>query len=129
MARSSILIVEDNEGTRRLLVRAFRRMGWDALAVPTVAEAMRCFDPAPDALILDLNLPDGVGETILEKIQANRIPTKVIAVTTALTDPLRIRDVASFQPSLIIMKPFDWDVLVRYCTSELEPAGSGSHRA
>jgi hypothetical protein len=35
---------------------------------------------------------------------------------------MRVRRIAEFAPSLILMKPFDWDVLVRYCASQLEPS-------
>jgi DNA-binding response OmpR family regulator len=103
-----------------VMARAFAKKHWEAIAVATVRQALGCFSPPPECLILDLNLPDGDGESLLEKIRTEAIPMKVVAVTTALTDPLRITRVAEFRPSLFIMKPFDWDVLVRYCATELE---------
>jgi DNA-binding response OmpR family regulator len=120
MGRRTVLIVEDHDSTRIVLERAFGRRQWETRAVATVADALRFLDPPPGCLILDLNLPDTNGELLLETIQAERIPVKLIAVTTGVTDPIRLRRVAELRPALLIMKPIDWEILVRYCSKELE---------
>src|SRR5687767_618871 len=66
-----ILIVDDDEPTRDILRLIFRRLGWEATAVGTIAEGMALLDrdPPPDGLLLDLDLPDGRGETVLRKVR------------------------------------------------------------
>jgi CheY-like chemotaxis protein len=70
MGGHRVLVVEDHDSTRSLLERAFASRTWETLAVATVTEALRCLDAPPDCLILDLNLPDGHDETLLDRIQA-----------------------------------------------------------
>jgi DNA-binding response OmpR family regulator len=119
MDHHTVLIVEDHEATRTQLARAFARRRWEVCAVGTLREALGSLDPAPDCLVLDLNLTDGFGVTVLEKIHADQIPVKAVAVTTGVSDSFRFGKLAAYHPSLIIMKPFDWEILVRYCTTEV----------
>ena len=114
-----VLIVEDNADTRAFIARRFRTQGWAVTVAATVAEGLAALVPAPDCVILDLNLPDGPGEAVLRALRDGNLPVKVVAVVTGITDTLRLSRVAAYRPNLTIMKPFDWDVLLRYCESEL----------
>jgi DNA-binding response OmpR family regulator len=112
-----VLVVEDHEATRAALAGMFSRRGWDTRSTGTVAEALDCLSPIPDCVILDLNLPDGPGEAVLHTIQERELPVRIVAVVTATSEPFRLRSVASYRPDLTILKPFDWEILLRFCES------------
>src|SRR5690349_6101384 len=117
--RYRVVIIEDHAPTRTRLARMFENRGWEACTAETVGGALSCLDPAPACLVLDLNLPDGQGETVLHAVRENNVPVKIIAVVTAESDAVRLAHVATLRPNLLIMKPFDWDILMRYCESEI----------
>jgi len=73
-----VLIVEDHDGMRMALGGLFRKVGWEVVAVATVAEGLTALDrPSPDCAIVDLQLPDGGGEAIVRKVRAAHLPTCV----------------------------------------------------
>jgi DNA-binding response OmpR family regulator len=117
--RYRVVVVDDHAPTRMLLAKKFERRGWETRAADTIAEALKCLDPVPDCLVLDLNLADGHGETVLRTIRENNIAVKIVAVVTGASDALRLSEVVQFRPNLLIMKPFDWDILLRYCEKEI----------
>ena len=119
MERHRILIVEDHAPTRRAVASLFLRRGWDVRSAATVAEARAALAPPPDCLILDLMLPDGGGEDILRTVREGALPTRVVAVTTGSSDSVRLAEVARLRPELMIQKPIDWEILWRYCQSEM----------
>ena len=66
--------------------------------------------------ILDLNLPDGLGTVILERIRSDRRPIQV-AVATGTGDGVLLSDAASYRPDLLLRKPYDVNVLIEWLDS------------
>jgi PAS domain S-box-containing protein len=71
----SVLVVDDQEEARELLVQALGDYGAKATAVSSGVEALAYLsDPPggkrPDALILDIAMPDEDGYTVLKKVRA-----------------------------------------------------------
>jgi CheY-like chemotaxis protein len=71
----SVLVVDDQEEARELLVQALGEYGAQATAVSSGVEVMAYLsDPPggkrPDALILDIAMPDEDGYTVLKKVRA-----------------------------------------------------------
>jgi CheY-like chemotaxis protein len=71
----SVLVVDDQEEARELLVQALGEYGAQATAASSGAEALALLsDPMsgkrPDALILDIAMPDEDGYTVLKKVRA-----------------------------------------------------------
>ncbi|HJX27034.1 MAG TPA: response regulator, partial [Thermoanaerobaculia bacterium] len=61
-----VLIVEDEEDTRELLVASLRQCGADVTATASVAEALACLDRAlPDVLVSDLAMPEEDGYSLI----------------------------------------------------------------
>ena len=114
-----VLIVEDHASTRRVLRSFFVRRGWQVKVAGTLAEGMASLKPPPDCLVLDLMLPDGPGEEILRKVRAEGIRIGVVVVTTGLSDPARLGEVAKLGPVILIQKPIDLEVVGRLCDSEV----------
>jgi len=71
----SVLVVDDQEEARELLVQALGEYGAQVTAASSGAEALALLsDPLsgkrPDALILDIAMPDEDGYTVLNKVRA-----------------------------------------------------------
>jgi len=113
--RCSILIVDDDALVSGALSRILNRRGHPTVAVGTVANGLAELDGQGFA-ILDLNLPDGLGTAILEQIRADRRPIRV-AVATGTTDAALIADAERLRPDLILRKPYDMNVLIKWLDS------------
>jgi len=73
----AILVVEDDEGLRRLILKALAKAGYDAQGVPTGAEALERVAADPQlVLLLDQKLPDMEGSDIVVTLRERgfRIP-------------------------------------------------------
>ena len=78
-----ILVVEDDDSLRRVMLAQLRRRGYENLEAATVAQALDLLKDAPiDLVISDLNLPDGSGIQLLKKIRVE-YPESMVAIVTA----------------------------------------------
>jgi CheY-like chemotaxis protein len=94
---SRILVVEDDEKSRRLLTDVLRWHGYDVAAVETgelgLAEAGA---RPPDAALLDISLPGISGFELLAALRANGLPPfPAVAVTASVMDEDRRRMLAA----------------------------------
>ncbi len=81
----NILIVDDSEAIRTRLVKLLGEVAGVRVVgqAETVAQAIASLRQLkPQALILDLRLPDGNGLEVLRWVQEERIPTAVIVLTS-----------------------------------------------
>ncbi len=83
--RRRVLLVEDDEDLSRVLVAVFERHGIDAVRASTRQAAIALSeDLLPDALVLDLYLPDGDGFSVVEALRQNgRLATVPLIVYSA----------------------------------------------
>ncbi|MGY1744096.1 response regulator [Blastococcus sp. SYSU D00695] len=71
MTEQSVLVVEDTDEIRELVVTVLSRAGMDVRAVATGAEALaEVRRRAPDVVVLDLGLPDADGTEVCRQIRA-----------------------------------------------------------
>ena len=114
-----LLLVEDHTETRHILRRILALCGWEVLEAPTVAEGLAQLDPPPDCLVLDLELPDGSGEVLLQKVREDRLPTRVV-INTGMNDPAWLDAVSALNPDAVLLKPIDsWGL--RTICEEMRP--------
>jgi DNA-binding response OmpR family regulator len=110
--RVHVLVVEDDERLRMLLVRHLRRNGFrvDEAVSDEKAEAQLAGGLRPALVLLDLNLPGETGWALLrsETLAAAGRPPVVITTATAVS-PKRLRElsVAGYLP-----KPFSLETLL-----------------
>jgi DNA-binding NtrC family response regulator len=79
---SKILIVDDEPSIRFALGQALNAWGHLSVQAETVSSALRVFDEeSPDAVLLDIDLPDGSGLDVLQRIREERTDTVVIMIT------------------------------------------------
>jgi DNA-binding response OmpR family regulator len=82
-----VLVVEDDKVVRLALARILRLEGFAVLSAASLAEAYALLD-GQDAVLLDLNLPDGLGTEVLARIKAHHPRTRVAVLTGAEFDVL-----------------------------------------
>ncbi len=80
--RSTILVVDDFESVRRFLCAALAEGGYATLEAADGAAAIQCVrDQRPDAVLLDIRLPDLSGMDVLVRLRALAPDLPVIMVT------------------------------------------------
>jgi CheY-like chemotaxis protein len=119
-----ILIVEDNDDQRELLVRILNHFGYDVIEADSGTAAISQASGAhPDIILLDVYLPEMTGDEIIARLKANPatrgIP--VIFTTAFLVQVLKNR--APFAGAAeILQKPFSLitlrKILDRYLSTD-----------
>jgi two-component system KDP operon response regulator KdpE len=109
-----MLLVEDDLATRTRLRRIFALCGWEVVEAATVAEGLARLATPPDCLLLDLELPDGDGESILRRVRTDGLPVRVV-VNTGTDDPDRLGAVSAMGPDALLKKPLDSNGLRTIC--------------
>ncbi|MBI4613237.1 MAG: PAS domain S-box protein [Planctomycetes bacterium] len=119
-AGETILIAEDEEPVRRLLVRAISARGYRVLAAATAREAIEiAAGPDPiDLLLTDVVLPDIAGPELARRLREMRPGLRVLLATGYAGDWLR--DVGAASPWPVLSKPFSLQELARKIREVLE---------
>ena len=105
----SVLLVEDDRELRATLRAALEVEGWRVLPAASLADARALLehalrDAAPDAVLLDLGLPDGDGETLLATLRRERgTPVLVISARDGEGGKIRLLDAGADD---YLVKPF-----------------------
>ena len=74
-----ILIVEDDIDIRGLLARGLEAEGFEVGTAACVDEALKAaHDPAPGAVLLDINLPDGSGHDVCRSLREGGFPGAIL---------------------------------------------------
>ena len=87
----TLLIVEDDAPLREVLVRSLRAEGFAARAVASARELLeQALADRPDALVIDIGLPDADGRDLCQALRARGVGAPVLFLTArdALTDRL-----------------------------------------
>ena len=109
--KQNILVVEDNENTRRLLETILRSSGYEVTLAPDAEEGLRILqsDDAVDLVLLDLFLPGADGVQFLRhraEMEPERQPPVIVVSATEDMDTLRpqLRELGA---KMALRKPFD----------------------
>jgi DNA-binding response OmpR family regulator len=85
MTGKQILLVEDNEKIMTGNIRMFKRKGYETAVALTLAEARASIDEhRPDAIILDIMLPDGSGLDFMQELRVGKDADIPILLLTGL---------------------------------------------
>ena len=107
----SIVIVEDADALRQVVVLNLRRRGHQVREAATANEAIRELRrERPDLLLLDICLPDRSGWDVLRELREQGIEVPTIVVSAVRVTPSRL---AEFRPLAYLPKPFPLDALLR----------------
>ncbi len=110
-----VLVVEDHEAARYVVVRLLSAAGYEAVGVGNGSEALK-HAPQADVILLDDHLPDMLGYEVCERLKSDvetaNIP--VIFNTSTATDPLSIqRGQQVGGAAYLFSKPLDSDTLIK----------------
>ena len=114
MPCNRLLLVEDDAALQQALERYLTRCGYAVEVAGSLAEARACIATrAPQAIVLDLELPDGFGGTLATEAPE---PVIVISVCHPQDDRLGRSAVAAF-----LRKPFRFPALRQAVAAALHP--------
>ena len=107
-----ILIVEDDIDIRGLLARGLEAEGFEVGTAACVDEAWKAAqDPAPGAVLRDINLPDGSGHDVCRSLREGGFPGAILFLSAR--DEIRDRaEGLALGADDYIIKPFVFDELV-----------------
>jgi CheY-like chemotaxis protein len=108
----TVLIVDDEQLVRDLLVQFLGLRGYRALGVKDGTQALSMVDQAPpDLILLDLMLPGMSGVEVLRRLRDKHFTGAVIIVTGSYDEEL-LQDAWSLRPQEVISKPIDLEKLL-----------------
>jgi two-component system response regulator MprA len=118
-----VLIAEDDDELRELVVRGLREEGFDVAASATAVGLQGLVDRRPpDALILDIGLPDADGRDLCQALRARGVNAPVLFLTARDALPDRLSGFAAGGDDYLI-KPFSFDELVARLRAQLRRPG------
>ena len=121
-SRPRLLLLEDDRATYTALRGILTLRGWDVVLATTVAEAREALTAEPlDAAVLDLMLPDGTADELVELLRA-RCPDLPIAIITGVSDPDRLGSIHLDGPTVLLRKPISLPDLLKAIAAPVRSA-------
>jgi DNA-binding response OmpR family regulator len=113
--RPRVLVVEDDGSVARMLHIALGAAGFDSMEARTGGEALDIVGrEAPDAVILDLVLPDGLGASVLERLREAPPDTAPVHLVMSALERNEATGLFGELGEDFFQKPFDpWDLVKR----------------
>jgi DNA-binding response OmpR family regulator len=112
---ATVLVIDDDPCIRGALKRAFSQAGHACLAAGAAGEGMEYARSArPDAIVLDIDLPDGDGRDVVAALKndpaTSHVPVLVISGNVDEYRRLAALDAGAHD---VMEKPFEWPLLAR----------------
>ena len=111
MAADKVLIVDDEDGIRRVLSLSLSEVGYEVLTAPGGREGLGLVrDHNPPIVLADIKMPGMDGIELLRKIKEERPDTEVIMMTGHADLDLAVKSL-QFGAADFITKPVDFDAI------------------
>ena len=108
----TVLVVDDDQLVRDLLVQFLSLRGYRALGVNDGTQALTFVEQTPpDLILLDLMLPGMSGVEVLRRLRDKNFNGAIIIVTGSYDEEL-LEDAWSLRPQEVISKPIDLEKLL-----------------
>ena len=119
-----ILVVDDEPEIQRFLKLALGAAGYEPIVAETGADALKAVvNRAPDAVVLDLGLPDRDGKDVLRDIRGfSRVPIVVLSARDRETEKIAALDLGADD---YVEKPFGIGELMARLRTALRHAAPG----
>jgi DNA-binding NtrC family response regulator len=118
--QGSILVVDDEPHVSEMLEEYFAELGYSVNVATTGDEALRLTAvKRPDAVILDMRLPDTTGEQLLAKLLTLDASLPIVMLSGYIEADMARRAIAAGALQYL-QKPFDFDLLRRTIVEAIE---------
>jgi CheY-like chemotaxis protein len=107
-----VLVVEDNRMLRTLFASGLTGFGYSVVEAGTLEQAREAMTAArkPDIILLDLQLPDGNGEELIQFIREELgLPDIRIVVATGI--PIDEQHLLTLGANAVLQKPIEFNTL------------------
>jgi two-component system response regulator MprA len=119
-----VIVLEDDDELRSLVARGLREEGFEVITHATAAELFDRLDDAdPDAIVVDIGLPDADGRDVVHALRAHGVGAPVIFLTARDALPDRLAGFAVGGDDYL-SKPFAFAELVARLRALLKRGGS-----
>jgi two-component system response regulator MprA len=119
-----VILLEDDAELRSLIARGLREEGFEVTTAATAAELLsRIGDADPDALVVDIGLPDADGRDVVQTLRAQGVGAPVIFLTARDALPDRLAGFAAGGDDYLT-KPFAFAELVARLRALIKRGGS-----
>jgi len=105
-----VWVVDDEPAIRELLNVIVSKAGYEVETFAGGAEVLACADPPPNAVLLDLMMPEVDGVDVLKELK-RRHPTLPILILTAVNEVSRAVEVTKLGADDYLVKPIDQEQL------------------
>lgn len=109
MGDKRILVVDDEDAIREVVQASLEIVGgYDVLVAGSGSEGIRAAAEQPDAILLDVMMPDMDGITVFQRLQENAGMRDIpVILLTAKAQPSDRQRFTELGVSGVIVKPFD----------------------
>jgi two-component system, cell cycle response regulator DivK len=113
LMRRKILVIEDNQDCRNILVLQLRTLGYDIIEAESGnAGVEKAFLEMPDLIIMDLKMHGIDGIEATRRLKSNPSTQKIpIIVSTAWIAESSIKEVLAAGAAVVLTKPLTHDLL------------------
>src|SRR2546427_7968944 len=109
--RTTVLVVDDEDGIRQALTRFLSRLGYHVQAASNATEALQQLSAHnPQAMLCDIRMPETSGVELLPKVLAQD-PDLAVVMLTAIDEPRTAIECLKLGAYDYLIKPVDLDEL------------------
>jgi len=120
MGLPRIGLVEDEERLQNALAKILEQSNYKVLTADTAEEGVRMvLDEHPDVLLLDVNLPDDTGWSVLRRLARKGVTCRTLPTIVISAGQPSQRRIEEFRPMAFLPKPFPMDALKRLIAEAL----------
>jgi two-component system response regulator MprA len=124
MLAGRVLVCEDDVELQQLVVEGLRQSGFQASGAATAGELLERVESwAPQALVVDIGLPDADGRDVCQGLRAQGMDVPILFLTARDTRVDRLSGFAAGADDYVC-KPFDLDELAARLSAMLRRAGA-----
>ncbi len=123
--RGTVFFVDDDDRLRNVTCRLLKARGFTVLEAESAEKAMDVLenhDGHIDVVLMDINLPDGWGASVAQRLRATR-PDMAVVFTTGYADVDPILASALNDAEFVVKKPFSTEQLVEVLEKAMAKVG------
>lgn len=123
--RGSVFFVDDDDRLRNVTCRLLKARGFTVLEAESAEKAMdvlETYEGHIDVVLMDINLPDGWGASVAQRLRDVR-PDMAVVFTTGYADVDPILASALNDAEFVVKKPFSTEYLVEVLEKAMAKVG------